>query len=81
MTESTPSRVNPDRHAYLVGAGIGSLAAAVFLVRDGHLAGENVHILEELPVAGGSMDGSGGPDHQWSVRRKSVVFHSSQERG
>ncbi|MFF5406789.1 oleate hydratase [Streptomyces misionensis] len=45
--------------AYLVGAGIASLAAAVFLVRDGHFAGEDIHVLEELPLAGGSMDGRG----------------------
>ncbi|MFF4505157.1 oleate hydratase [Streptomyces sp. NPDC001401] len=46
-------------HAYLVGGGIASLAAAAFLVRDGDFPGEHIHILEELPVAGGSMDGSG----------------------
>ncbi len=54
------SSLNSSR-AYLVGAGIGSLAAAVFLIRDGHLAGENIHILEELPLAGGALDGSGNP--------------------
>ncbi|MGW3115700.1 oleate hydratase [Streptomyces sp. NPDC001107] len=47
-------------HAYLAGGGIASLAAAAFLVRDGGFPGEHIHILEELPVAGGSMDGSGG---------------------
>ncbi|MET3808651.1 myosin-crossreactive antigen [Nakamurella sp. UYEF19] len=39
--------------AYLVGSGIGSLAGAVFLIRDAHFAGENIHILEELPLTGG----------------------------
>ncbi|MEU3343008.1 oleate hydratase [Streptomyces sp. NPDC006668] len=48
-------------HAYLVGGGIASLAAAVFLIRDGGFPGEHVHVLEELSVAGGSMDGSGEP--------------------
>ncbi|MER7180791.1 oleate hydratase [Streptomyces hyaluromycini] len=47
--------------AYLVGGGIASLAAAAFLVRDGGFAGENILVLEELPVAGGSMDGRGAP--------------------
>ncbi|MHC3467989.1 oleate hydratase [Streptomyces sp. 7R007] len=47
--------------AYLVGSGIASLAAAAFLVRDGHLPGENIRVLEELPVAGGSMDGRDEP--------------------
>ena len=43
---------------YLVGAGIASLAAATFLVRDAGVPGENIHILEQLSLAGGSMDGS-----------------------
>ncbi|MGW7529301.1 oleate hydratase [Streptomyces sp. NPDC054783] len=47
--------------AFLVGGGIASLAAAVFLVRDGGFPGEHIHILEELPVTGGSMDGRGEP--------------------
>ncbi|WP_405884613.1 oleate hydratase [Streptomyces sp. NBC_01136] len=46
-------------HAYLVGGGIASLAAAAFLIRDGGFPGKHIHILEELPVAGGSLDGSG----------------------
>ncbi|GGX76184.1 oleate hydratase [Streptomyces anandii] len=47
--------------AHLVGGGIASLAAAAFLIRDGHFPGEHIRVLEELPVAGGSMDGRGGP--------------------
>ena len=54
--------------AYLVGAGIASLAAAVFLIRDGKVAGKNIHILEQLPVAGGSMDGSGHPGTGYVTR-------------
>ncbi|MEU5793936.1 oleate hydratase [Streptomyces sp. NPDC047813] len=46
---------------HLVGGGIASLAAAVFLVRDANLPGGNIRVLEELPVAGGSMDGGGEP--------------------
>ncbi len=47
--------------AYLVGAGIASLSAAVLLIRDGGFKGTDIHILEELPVAGGALDGSGDP--------------------
>lgn len=51
----------PKNHAqhYIVGGGIAGLAAAVFLVRDAGVSGENIHILEHLPVPGGSLDGSG----------------------
>ncbi|MFJ3979689.1 oleate hydratase [Streptomyces sp. NPDC090021] len=48
-------------HASLIGGGIASLAAAVFLVRDAGMPGENIHILEELPQTGGALDGSGAP--------------------
>lgn len=47
--------------AYIVGGGIASLSAAVLLIRDGGMDGRNIRILEELPVAGGALDGSGDP--------------------
>lgn len=45
------------KSAYLVGAGLASLAAACFLVRDGQMKGERIHILEELSLPGGACDG------------------------
>jgi oleate hydratase len=54
--------------AYLVGGGIASLAAAVFLVRDGGFDGPSVRILEELPVAGGALDGAGDPEGGYVTR-------------
>lgn len=45
------------KSAYLIGSGLASLAAAAFLVRDAQLKGENIHIFEQLDLAGGSMDG------------------------
>jgi len=46
---------------YLVGGGIASLAAAAFLVRDAGVPGSNITIFEQLPIAGGSMDGAPAP--------------------
>ncbi len=46
---------------YLVGGGIASLAAASFLVRDAGVRGENIHIFEQLQIAGGSLDGAPAP--------------------
>ena len=54
--------------AYLVGGGIGSLAAAAFMIRDGKLPGGNISILEAAPVMGGSLDGSGDPVGGYSMR-------------
>lgn len=45
------------KQAYFIGAGLASLAAAVFLIRDGRMSGEKITILEELDIPGGSMDG------------------------
>ena len=45
--------------ACMVGGGIGSLSAALLLIRDAGFQGSNIRIIEELPVAGGALDGSG----------------------
>ncbi|MBC3888562.1 oleate hydratase [Acetobacterium paludosum] len=45
------------KSAYLVGSGLASLAAACFMVRDGQMKGERIHILEELSLPGGACDG------------------------
>lgn len=54
--------------AYLVGGGIGSLAAAAFMIRDGKLPGENITILEAAPDLGGSLDGAGNPERGYTLR-------------
>lgn len=43
------NHAHTDRTAYLVGGGIATLAAAVYLVRDGHFQGRNIAILGEAP--------------------------------
>lgn len=55
-------------HAYIVGAGIASLSTAVLLIRDGGFRGRNIRIIEELPVAGGALDGSGDPAKGYVTR-------------
>ena len=50
--------INVDnKSAYIVGSGLGALAAACFLVRDGQMKGENVQILEKDKIPGGACDG------------------------
>jgi len=53
---------------YLVGGGIASLAAAVFLIRDGNVLGHNITVLEELQKPGGSLDGAGSPRDGYVLR-------------
>ncbi len=45
------------KSAYLIGSGLAALSAACFLVRDGQMKGEHVHILEKDPIPGGACDG------------------------
>src|SRR5258708_14926087 len=54
--------------AYLIGGGIGSLAGAAFLIRDGGLSGDNTTIYEGLTRVGGSLDGAQLPDGSYSLR-------------
>ena len=46
-----------DKRAYLIGTGIGALAAGCFIVRDAHMDGSKITFLEQLEVPGGSLDG------------------------
>ena len=45
------------KSAYIVGSGLAGLSAAFYFVRDGRLQGQHVHVLEKLPIPGGSCDG------------------------
>jgi len=54
--------------AYLVGGGIASLAAAVYLIRDGGLTGSNITIMEELNSLAGSLDASGSAKYGYVLR-------------
>lgn len=54
--------------AYFIGGGVGTLAGAAFLIRDGGIAGRNITIYEELPIFGGSLDGAQLADGSYSLR-------------
>ena len=56
------------KSAWLVGSGLASLAAACFLVRDGQMKGENIHILEAMDIAGGACDGINDPTRGYVMR-------------
>ncbi len=56
------------KSAYIIGGGLAGLAAAVFLIRDGKIKGNKIHIFEELPLAGGSMDGILNPQRGYIIR-------------
>ncbi|MEW9920934.1 oleate hydratase [Marimonas sp. MJW-29] len=61
------TRMEEAQH-HIVGAGIAGLAAAVYLIRDAGCAGRDIHIYEQLDVAGGALDGSGDAEAGYLTR-------------
>jgi oleate hydratase len=59
---------NDNRKAWIIGGGIGGLAAAAFMIRDGGMRGDNITILAALPVPGGSLDGGGDAERGYTLR-------------
>ncbi len=66
--EDYRSSQQDDTKTYLIGGGIASLAAAAFLIRDAHILGQNIVILEQLDRLGGSLDGAGSPQDGYVLR-------------
>ncbi len=67
------------RKAWLVGAGIGSLSAAAFMIRDGGMTGANISILEATSLLGGSLDGAGDPAAGYSLRGGRMLTSDNYE--
>lgn len=57
-----------DKTAWFVGAGLASLSAAAFLIRDGGLPGPKITILERLKLPGGALDGIKEPGRGFVIR-------------
>ena len=45
------------KSAYIIGTGLAALSAACYLVRDGQMKGEHIHVFEKDPIPGGACDG------------------------
>ena len=67
ITPRKPKGVE-NKRAFLIGSGIGSLAAAEYLIRDGQMKGEQITIFEQARLSGGAMDGAGNPENGFVVR-------------
>lgn len=78
-TAQTPTADHSQRKAWLVGAGIGSLSAAAFMIRDGGMTGANITILEATPLLGGSLDGAGDPESGYSLRGGRMLTSDNYE--
>ncbi|WP_018602618.1 oleate hydratase [Mycobacterium sp. 155] len=57
-----------DKSAWLVGAGLASMSAAAFMIRDGQMRGDRITILERLKLPGGALDGIKEPEKGFVIR-------------
>jgi oleate hydratase len=58
MNPVKPERIETKK-TYLIGGGIASLAAAEYLIQDGHFDGKNIRILKQDSIPGGALNGAG----------------------
>ena len=56
------------KSAYLVGTGLAALTAACYLVRDGQMKGEHIHLFEKGAIPGGACDGCQYPGIGYVMR-------------
>jgi oleate hydratase len=63
-----PSRSYADSKVYIIGSGIGGMAAAYYFIRDGRVPAKNIVFLEQLHVEGGSLDGAGNAEEGYLIR-------------
>ena len=73
------NKTTKDNEVYFVGGGLGSLAGAAYLIRDAGFDGKRIHILEGMPVLGGSNDGSGTPAEGFVCRGGRMLNEETYE--
>lgn len=57
-----------NKTAWFVGSGLAALAGAAFLIRDAHMQGDRIVILERLALPGGALDGIKEPEKGFVIR-------------
>ena len=72
-------KTNTTRQAYFIGGGLASLAGALDLIEDGKIPGKNIHIIERLPILGGSNDGSGSKENGFICRGGRMLNEETYE--
>ena len=70
VANGSPNSTTP--HVWLVGGGIASLAAAVYLIDDAQLPGDHIHILEASARPGGSIAALSAPKWETGYRVSAI---------
>lgn len=68
-----------NKQVYFVGGGLASLAGAAYLIRDCDFKGENIHVLEGMPILGGSNDGAGNKQEGFICRGGRMLNEETYE--
>ena len=68
-----------DRKAYLVGGGLGTLAAAAYLIRDCKFPANQITVYEGMHILGGSNDGIGTPEQGFVCRGGRMLNEETYE--
>lgn len=66
-------------HAYLVGGGLATMAAAAYLIRDCGFPGNQITVYEGMHILGGSNDGIGTPEHGFVARGGRMLNEETYE--
>lgn len=72
--KNTNARDPQTTRVWLVGGGIASLAAAVFLIKDAQVPGHNIHVLERDMQIGGGTTIDGDPEHGFVLYPGSLPY-------
>ncbi|MBL7234663.1 oleate hydratase [Komagataeibacter oboediens] len=56
------------RSTWIIGSGLGGMAAAAFLIRDAHMTPSHITILDASGADGGALDGAGNAETGWLIR-------------
>ena len=68
-----------NQQVYLIGGGLASMAAAAYLIQDGHMDGKNIHIFEGMKILGGSNDGTGSIENGFICRGGRMLNEETYE--
>lgn len=71
---NTNARDPQTTRVWLVGGGLTSLAAAVFLINDAQVPGHNIHVLERDMKIGGGTAIDGDPGHGFVLYPGSLPY-------
>lgn len=78
-TSDLSEGIDLNRDVYFIGGGLASLAGAAYLVRDCHMPGEQIHIIEGMPILGGSNDGAGNVQNGFVCRGGRMLNEETYE--